>query len=203
MFVLLSVLSIGVLSTQPGCSDVFILEKNQISNYVRYSRSRGETHVSTPALNFALDLQKNGFGKILYGSDRVDGNLMLYAYKSSQNLHIYRICSNSMDESLMVGPILSGFEKIHLVGYKISINDINRLDKLLADNNFKLFGNDADALRVEVANERTERRRNKLLERVRMRAEEWEKRTFLSKAFNYVVYLMWGLIIISIFKCCC
>ena len=203
MLTLLSVLSIAVLPTYPGCSDVFFLEKNQISHYVRYSRSRGETHVSTPALNFALDLQKNGFGKIIYDSDPIADNIMLYAYRSSQNLHIYRICSKDMDESLMVGPILSDSEKNHLIGYKISINDINRLDKHLADNSFKLFGNDADVLRAEVNKERAERRRNKLLERVRMRAEEWEKRTFLSKAFNYLVYLMWGLIIISMFKCCC
>ena len=202
MLALLSMLSVAVLSTHPGCSDVFFLEKNQISHYLRYSRSRGETHVSTPALNFVLDLQKNGFGEIIYDSDGVDGNIMLYAYKSSQNLHIYRICSKHMDKSLMVGPILSESEKIHLIGYKISINNIYRLDKHLADNNFKLFGNDADALRTEVNKERVERRRNKLLERVRMRAEEWEKRTFLSKAFNYVVYLMWGLIIISLFKRC-
>lgn len=216
MIALLSLLSIAgsreLHLPKMGCSDVFFLEKNQISNYVRYSKSHGVTHISTPALNFALDLEKNGFGKMIYDSDllyRSYGRgileetttaIMLYGYKSSKNLHIYRICSKGMDESLMVGPFLSDAEKFHLIGYKINITDINRLNKHLADKDFKLFGNDANALRAELAIERMDRHKNELLERVRARAEEWEKKSFISKVFNYWWMMLTVLFIISLFR---
>ena len=194
MIALLSLLSVAVFPAQ-GCSDVFFLEKNQISNFVRYSRSRGATHVSTPALNFVLDLEKNGFGKTIYSDDLEASKVfMLYAYKSSQNLHIYRICEKDMDVSLIIGPIVKDTTKF--VGYKIDINDIHRFDKHLADTNFNMFGNDVDALKAEISKERE----NQILEQRQKHVEDWEKKPFLSKCSYYLTFMFYVLIVLALFS---
>ena len=196
MIALLSLLSIAVSPAQ-GCSDVFFLEKNQISNYVRYSRSHGVTHISTPALNFVLDLEKNGFGKTIYSDDLEPSKVfMLYSYKSSQNLHIYRICEKDMDDDLIIGPVVKDTSK--LVGYKIDINDIHRFNKHLADTNFNMFGIDADALRAEISKERE----NQILEQRQKHVEDWEKKSFLSKFNYYLTFMFYVFIIMALFSRC-
>ena len=197
MFALLSILSIVIFPTL-GCSDVFFLEKNQITKYVRYSRYRGGTHISTPALDLGIDLEKNGFGKMIY-NDKININdvFMLYAYKSSQNLHIYRICPENINEELIIGPIVSD-TKI-FVGYKIDINDTKRFDKHLADNNFNLFGKDVNALKKEIADERYEQRKKQIAEQRELNEMEWKKKTFIYKISYYFGYFVLLLIITSFF----
>ena len=41
------------------CSDKLFFEKNQISQYTRYSHTRVHTKSSVPALDWVMDLQKN------------------------------------------------------------------------------------------------------------------------------------------------
>lgn len=149
-----------IQNQQGVCSDRLFFEKGQVSSYYRISRRRGYMRTSTPALDMVIDLEKNDFGSIDYNEELKDGVvLMLHAYKSSQNLHIYKICpSNSGNYQFNVtGPLV---KKPRLIlGYHMSINDLHRLNKHLVDNYFHIFGEDIQSLKMEIWEDREEDRK--------------------------------------------
>ena len=101
-----------------------------------------------------------------------------------------------MDDDLIIGPVVKDTTKF--VGYKIDINDIHRFNKHLADTNFNMFGNDADALRAEISKERE----NQILEERQKQVEDWEKKPFLSKCTYYLSFMFYALIISALFSRC-
>ena len=153
-----------ISNKQEVCSDKLFFEKGHVTSYRRRSRRNGYTRTSTPALDMVIDLQKNGFGTIIYNEEIGDDNvLMLHAYRSNQNLHIYRICpSTKIIEKgnisfNVTGPILKNHQQV--MGYFITIKDLHRFNKHLADNYFHIFGEDTHALRKEIWKDREEERK--------------------------------------------
>ena len=168
------------------CTDKLFFEKNQISEYTRLSRSRGYTKTSVPALDWVEDLEKNAFGKHVY--DQIitkDDILMLFAYKSSLGLHVYKICHGVPDQ--VTGPLLQSPENLR--GYHFQMNDEHRLKKHLVDYDFTLFGEDESALRREIIEDRAQVVR----ERARIREEKWAETSFTRKLFHY----FWVFLIIA------
>ena len=151
MFRLLAITAI-ISFVSAHCSDKLFFEKNQISQYTRYSRTREHTRSSVPALDWVIDLQKNDFGTHIYDSIiRKDDVFMLFAYKSSIGLYVYRVCPSIPDK--ITGP-LQNHE--HLMGYHFQMNDEHRLKKHFVDFDFKLFSEDESALRREIVEDRRE-----------------------------------------------
>ena len=168
------------------CSDKLFFEKNQINQYTRYSRSRGHTRSSIPALDWVMDLEKNAFGKHVYDEIiRKDDILMLFAYKSSLGLHVYKVCRSVPEK--VTGPLLQNSE--NAMGYHFQMNDEHRLKKHLVDYDFTLFGEDEAALRREIVKDRAEVVR----QRRRVREEKWAQTTFIRKLFHY----FWVFIIVA------
>ena len=160
------------------CTDNLFFEKNQINQYTRYSRSRGYTRSSVPALDWVLDLEKNNFGEHLYDQIvRKQDVLMLFAYKSSLGLHVYRVCHSIPDQ--ITGPLLQNHE--NLMGYHFQMNDEHRLKKHLVDYDFTLFGEDESALRREIVEDRAE----VIRERERLREEKWAETSLARKFIHY------------------
>lgn len=149
-----------IQNQQGVCSDTLFFEKGEISSYYRRSRRSGYMRTSTPALDMVIDLEKNDFGSIHYNEElKDDVVLMLHAYKSNQNLHIYKICpsNNGNYQFNVTGPLVKNPHL--LLGYHISINDLHRLNKHLADNYFHIFGEDIQSLRREIWEDREEDRK--------------------------------------------
>ena len=168
------------------CSDKLFFEKNQINQYTKYSRSRGHTRSSIPALDWVMDLEKNAFGKHVYDEIiRKDDILMLFAYKSSLGLHVYKVCRSVPEK--VTGPLLQNSE--NAMGYHFQMNDEHRLKKHLVDYDFTLFGEDEAALRREIVKDRAEVVR----QRRRVREEKWAQTTFIRKLFHY----FWVFIIVA------
>ena len=160
------------------CSDKLFFEKNQINQYTRYSRSRGHTISSVPALDWVMDLEKNAFGKHLYDEIiRKDDILMLFAYKSSLGLHVYKVCRSVPEK--VTGPLLQNSE--NAMGYHFQMNDEHRLKKHLVNYDFTLFGEDESALRREIVADRQQiRRENQLL-----REKRWNDTSLARKFIHY------------------
>lgn len=168
------------------CTDKLFFEKNQICEYTRLSRSRGYTKTSVPALDWVQDLEKNAFGKHVYDEIiKKDDILMLFAYKSSLGLHVYKVCRGVPEE--VTGPLLQNSEIAR--GYHFQMNDEHRLKKHLVDYGFSLFGEDESALRREILENRAEAVR----ERERVREEKWAETTLTRKLFQY----LWVFLIIA------
>lgn len=167
---------ISIVSAQ--CTDTLFFEKNQINQYTRYSRSRGHTSSSVPALDWVMDLEKNNFGEHLYDQIiRKQDVLMLFAYKSSLGLHVYRVCHSVPHQ--ITGPLLQNPE--NLMGYHFQMNDERRLKKHLVDSDFNLFGEDESALRREIVEDRQQiRRENQLL-----RKKRWDDTSLTRKIIHY------------------
>jgi len=128
-----------------GCGDVLYFERNTLSKYTPNIISRGgRTDISTPALDMIIDLEKKGIGNLRFDGELDNTDvLMLYAYKSSLNLYIYKICSSETIQNYNItGPIIKNHQMMH--GYHIDVVDF-RLASYLYSDNFVIFG-DTDSL---------------------------------------------------------
>lgn len=131
-----------------GCGDELYFERNTLSKYTPFrgkSTGSGRTDISTPALDLIVELEKKGFGSIKYDGELDNTDvLMLYAYKSSLNLHIYKVCSSKTIQNYNItGPIIKNHQMMH--GYHIDVVDF-RLARYLYSDSFVIFG-DTDLLR--------------------------------------------------------
>ena len=175
---------VSIASAQ--CTDNLFFEKNQITQYTRFSKSRGYSKTSVPALDWVEDLQKNDFGTHIYDQIiKKDDILMLFAYKSPLGLHIYKLCHGIPDK--VTGPIIQNPENLR--GYHFQMNDEHRLKKHLVDYDFTLFGEDESALRREIVEDRAQIVR----EKERIMNEKWNEKSIVEKFYHY----FWILLLIS------
>ena len=185
MFRLIAFTTIVSISSAQ-CTDNLFFEKNQITQYTRFSKSRGYSKTSVPALDWVEDLQKNDFGEHIYDQMiKKDDILMLFAYKSPLGLHIYKLCHGIPDK--VTGPILQNPENLR--GYHFKMNDEHRLKKHLVDYDFTIFGADESALRREIVEDRAQIVR----EKERLMEEKWNEKSIVEKFYHY----FWILLIIS------
>lgn len=128
-----------------GCGDVLFFEKNAIIKYNGGKFSNKNSEMATSALDLLIELDKKRFGNIKYeGKLTNNHSLMLYAYKSSMNLHIYKVCSNDIINNFdITGPIITNHQAI--IGYHMDVIDYRIAYKLYLDN-FVIFG-DTNILR--------------------------------------------------------
>lgn len=128
-----------------GCGDVLFFEKNANIIYEPSSKFNGQSKISTPALDLVIELDKKRFGNIKYDGKLTNNHsLMLYAYKSSMNLHIYKVCPNDIINNFNItGPIITNHNA--LIGYHMDVIDYRIAHELYIDN-FAMFG-DTDILR--------------------------------------------------------
>ena len=185
MFRLIAFTAIVSISSAQ-CTDNLFFEKNQITQYTRFSKSRGYSKTSVPALDWVEDLQKNDFGTHIYDQMiKKDDILMLFAYKSPLGLHIYKLCHGIPDK--VTGPIMQNPENLR--GYHFQMNDEHRLKKHLVDYDFTIFGADESALRREIIEDRAQIVR----EKERLMEEKWNEKSIVEKFYHY----FWIFLIIS------
>lgn len=185
MFRLLAITAI-ISFVSAHCSDNIFFEKNKITEYTKISSrsSRLRSKSLFPALDLIEDLEKNGFGYHNYqkGSHYVNGVFMLYAYKSELGILIYQICDNVPEK--VTGPLARNVDD--LMGYHFKVKDFHRLNKHLADYNFKVYGQDEKALRAEIRQDRNARNLERMRTNALLQKEKWNDKSFISKLVSYI-----------------